>query len=345
MNCRTRLGTRGHHLRSLGHPNRTEPALRTGHVGPSCSTRGVTLKAHVEDPRSPLRQFLDAQMPNTKAVRKEWRQAATTGIDIQPPSTLGPLAGAPRRYPSDTVGHAASLRVTGMFSTELPQATVPRNHPLVGRPWLAADAARAELKRRITTCTGFDPLPDDQERLLLRLCFVAGVVDQVYRTPPVYRSEIPLLDVPADASLDELLAKVPEPCIDDLFAVITASRPALRSLAAAGGAAVVVAPTFLGSPDVGAAEGDLIVGQTLVELKTRGKNELQQRHLHQLVGYALLDYVNRYGINELAIVSLRHASVVRWPLQQVIAWMTGADVSVSSLRAALRGHLATADWS
>jgi hypothetical protein len=95
-------------------------------------------------------------------------------------------------------------------------------------------------------------------------------------------------------------------------------------------ARVVVGPTFAGSADVGGADGDLLINGTLLEIKTRLKDELQQRHLHQIVGYALLDYDDAYGFRELAMFSARHASLIRWPIGQVIEWLAGTPTDLAS---------------
>ena len=102
---------------------------------------------------------------------------------------------------------------------------------------------------------------------------------------------------------------------------------------------VVIGLGFTGSADVGSADGDLLIGNTLLEVKTRLKYELQQRHLHQLVTYALLDYDDSYGISELAMFSARHSSLIRWPLDLVIEWLAGAPADLAELRNDLRTHL------
>lgn len=83
----------------------------------------------------------------------------------------------------------------------------------------------------------------------------------------------------------------------------------------------------------------MLIASALVEIKTRLKLEMQQRHLHQVVGYALLDYDDVYGISEIATFSARHASAIRWPLDQVIEWLAGTPTDLAELRSDLRNHL------
>src|SRR5207247_10533523 len=77
-------------------------------------------------------------------------------------------------------------------------------------------------------------------------------------------------------------------------------------------------PTFTGSAAVGGADADIIIGPTLVELKTRLRPVIESQDLEQLLGYALLDTRNRYGIQELAIYLARQGLWVRWSLQDIL---------------------------
>jgi hypothetical protein len=299
----------------------------------------MTLKKSVEDTHGPLRAFFNARLPNTKVVHAEWKRHAGTGTSIVPPvDKILTAGGVTKRYPYDEVGHAASLRLTLLFSTDMNQAALPPSrHPHTHQPWPAAQAFHAALATALRPAAGFDPFPAGQERELTRLCYVAGLFDQYTRIGSY--PGLPLLDAPPDATVDKLLdALVNEACVEDLLAVLQAARPVLAPLMSPG-ARVVVGPTFAGSGDVGGADGDLLVNNTLLEIKTRLKHELQQRHLHQLVTYALLDYDDHYAIREIAMYSARHASLIRWPLDQVIEWLAGTPTDLAELRNDLRTHL------
>jgi len=78
----------------------------------------------------------------------------------------------------------------------------------------------------------------------------------------------------------------------------------------------------------------------LVDFKTRGKLELQQRHLHQLVAYALLDYDDEYRMGELAWYSARHGALVRLALPNLLNALAGSPVQIATLRNELRQRIA-----
>lgn len=319
-----------HHGRVDGAPLRI--------VGRRCSDRSVTLKQAVEDPGSPLRQFLDSQLPHTKDVRAAWKRQPPPDIDLSPPKdafTAG-VEGV-QRYPHDEVGHATSIRLTLLFSPEVGAAiTPPRRHPVSGLPWTTAGAFYPAFQEAASAGFGFTAWSSAREETLIRLCYVAGLFDQLFRIGA--RPGMPLLEVPRDASLEDLLCcLVNAACVADLVAIVGAARLALAPLSAS--TPVVVAPTFSGSADVGSAEADLLLGSTLLEIKARGRYELQQRHLHQIVSYSLLDYDDEHGIRDLAVYSARHGALVRWSMQELLDVMAGRSVDVQLLRQDLKAAL------
>lgn len=299
----------------------------------------MTLKQAVENPHSPLRHFLDTRLPHTKIARAAWKQGVAATADVTPPAVIATATGVTRKYPYDEVGHAASLRLTLLFSADIPTPTTPPPwHPLTRRPWPAAEKAYSELLTQLASAAGFAPLPDAEEHRLVQLAYVAGLFDQFSRIGAY--PGLPLLEVPADAPLDVLLDTLVHPaCVEDIVALADVARRSLAQLVVPG-APVVVGPAFAGSRDIGGADADLLIGRTLVEFKTRGKLELQQRHLHQLVAYALLDYDDEDRIDELAWYSARHGALVRLALPDVLTAMAGGPVEVATLRSELRQQLA-----
>jgi hypothetical protein len=259
--------------------------------------------------------------------------------DITPPAIITTASGLTRKYPYDEVGHAVSLRLTLLFTADIPPPAIPpAGHPMTRRPWPAAEEAHSELLARVASATGFAPLPDAEERRLVQLVYVAGLFDQ-FRRIGAYPG-LPLLEVAPDAPLDILLDTLVHPaCVEDIAALARVARASLAQLATPGGL-VVAGPTFAGSGDVGGADADLLVGSALIELKTRGKLELQQRHLHQLVAYALLDYDDVYGIDTLAWYSARHGAFVQLTLSDVLTALAGGPVEIATLRSELRQQLA-----
>jgi hypothetical protein len=63
---------------------------------------------------------------------------------VKCPDTILIAGGVTKRYPYDEVGHAASLRLTLLFSTHMNEAALPPSrHPYTHQPSPAAEASYA----------------------------------------------------------------------------------------------------------------------------------------------------------------------------------------------------------
>ena len=93
------------------------------------------------------------------------------------------------------------------------------------------------------------------------------------------------------------------------------------SRAAAEGTPYEPNPTFLGSPAVGGADGDLAIGDLLVDIKTREEvtNPWLREALCQLLGYALLDLDDAHGIRRVGIMLPRQTHLHVWSLDELLA--------------------------
>lgn len=97
----------------------------------------------------------------------------------------------------------------------------------------------------------------------------------------------------------------------------------------------VLNPVFYGSPDVGGADADMILGSVLVEIKCK-KRAIGRNDLFQLIGYKLLDYHNWYGIDCLGIYFGRHGVLQYWPLRKLLKGLGCPIASVVELRKKFR---------
>lgn len=191
---------------------------------------------------------------------------------------------------------------------------------------------------------------DDDDLVLTRACVALALLESVPRAD--YWAH--LLPTPAD--LDDL---VPDAVVSDVRALHRSAKSAFASFIGpirAGTARYVANPTFAGSLAVGGADADLVVDDTLLELKTTKTLDgaTLRSALLQLLGYALLDYDDHLGIRQVGVYFARQEYVRVWPLWQlifppadVIAWAAaGAEPSASDpaerlvrLRAVMQGVL------
>lgn len=255
----------------------------------------MTLTRELANKSSPLRMTLEAMLPDLgRHARIAWKAQ---------------MAGAVARFnpdlPPSALGHAINESIAWQFAGidgQLPGAALLIM--MGAHPDVMADLT-AEMQ---TPCPGVDP---DREA---RIACLAGLVDQTYRTR---RAEDPWYEpLLTRHTLDETLAAVDPPWVDDIVATTTAALTALAPVALHNG--VVRAPTFGGSGAVGGADADLILGSSLIEMKAVRNDALVKGDIQQVVTYSLLDWDDQYGLDEVAILSARHGALVQWPLEELV---------------------------
>ena len=179
-------------------------------------------------------------------------------------------------------------------------------------------------------------LEPDQERELCRYCFLLALFDQIVRAGLGPYSRLSSLSEP---SLEAILGLAPEVCVEDLC---LQSWLCYDRLGDQTGKHHVLNPTFSGSGDVGGADADLILDRCLIDFKSTINPKISGGWLHQLVGYALLDYENRYQITDVAIYFARQGELVQWDLVDLIRRLSpGSPPTVDHMRAQLRQVLTT----
>lgn len=137
------------------------------------------------------------------------------------------------------------------------------------------------------------------------------------------------------ASLDSILDYAEAAWIDDLRSLSWLFYDRYHHLLSLP---TVLNPVFEGAPDVGGADGDLIIGQTLMEIKTvkSWKIELQNA-LRQLLGYVLLDYSDQYNVKRIGMYMARQGVTLRWDLEAAIRSMSSEkSYSLNELRQQFR---------
>jgi hypothetical protein len=183
------------------------------------------------------------------------------------------------------------------------------------------------------------------EEILARVCWVLTGWEDAYRSgallPAIARAHEKLPWTPAEddaeatrAAVDLLLLETPVHVTQELVTLAGRLRSSgcldqLQALAGnppADAALGVTQPVFV--PHW--ADGDVIVGDTLLDVKTvitlRDRDRIA-RWLYQLLGYAWLDSTaDLYGIRNVGLYLARHGVLVTWPLdyfQQTLVDLPG----------------------
>jgi len=263
----------------------------------------MSLKKLLDDPQSGLRRFLDARLPNTRPVAAEYALATSSVALIEAPNSVPGGDGKGRRYPAAEVGHAFSARVSLLFTDDV-DVFWPPSLQLIQQIGHLAEALRTALVKTAGS-VGFRTVSEDREQWLVRACYAVGLFDQLHRAGA--HPGMPLLELSQTSCLEDLLTLCPSPVVDELITLTGAARGALHPIARSGAATVIAGPPFTGSPDVGGADGDLIVDSTLLELKTTSKLALSKHYIQQVVTYALLDYDDDHHLDSVGVFNPRRA--------------------------------------
>lgn len=154
----------------------------------------------------------------------------------------------------------------------------------------------------------------DQLREVCRMCLVLARFEQFFRAGPAVWAYVgePLLDQP---TLNEYADRVvPPACLLDLETIAVAVIEDHADLRQAK--PLRLNPKFDLSLALGGADGDLIAGDTLWDLKSSAssKSVFGRDELWQLIGYALSDSRDMYEIRSVGIAAVRRRERVRWPL-------------------------------
>ncbi len=171
-----------------------------------------------------------------------------------------------------------------------------------------------------------------------RVCYALALLVERYRNPMVTGSRLYTLQTGSTA--DDLLALANDDEVRDLIAMRDLAREGLVPHLPDG--VVHSGPGFDGSGYLG-ADADLVVAGLLVDFKagcggkprrdgTRAMS-LAGTDVYQLLGYALMDFSDRYALRAVGIYAVRFGCLVQWPLAELLRQATGrGDAGLLALR-------------
>jgi hypothetical protein len=248
-------------------------------------------------------------------------------------------------YPWGTVGTAFDYRIRYRYEVTAIRRLVAYKGAVMAAGLLGCEdmlpPAFVELESALDHLMGgiadlSSPLPVDQEERLCRLCYALALYEQHYRGTA--NENWPLVKLGPEATLEQIVKLCSPRVVEDLVGMShlfsECPDPALI------GTPAVLNPTFAGSVELGGADADLILGRTLIDLKTTKKGKPGRALYWQIVGYALADYTNEYDIDRVGFYFARYGSVVSWPLDDLLQRLAGKPVDIEETRAEFKKLLA-----
>ena len=230
------------------------------------------------------------------------------------------------------VGTAFDYRLRLHFESELERSTVLANG--IDRMEMAGsglawtiDLAWAESTQRLLR-----EQPVGDELFLARASVVLAWLDAGYRSGGRWSDGMKaiamMLNQCSTPTWDEYVASVDEEVAGEVAVLFRVTKEHLPAEGA------ICGPEFAGSHAVGGADADLIVGSCLYDVKTSvDPRKRLPSQLRQLIGYALLDWDDKYALDQAGFYYSRQAKYVSWPLTKLLSECTGsATATLSGLR-------------
>jgi hypothetical protein len=286
----------------------------------------LSLTGQLRHDDSPVSQFMSEHLPHALDVQRDYL-ARLAGL----PTPVQPID---IQYPNwSALGHAIDYRLRLSFGGNLgPAVRYGIGHFTPG------DALFAAGRQLLSTVDSY--LADPHvltEEAVIRLCFVASFFEDIYRTGQIRRYSM-LAAARPTTSLHDLTAAVPSYVIDDVGQQFRLAQRPLAPFRALARRARICGPVFAGSSDV-PADADFILDGLLLDCKaTKDPRRLGREEVHQLAGYLLLDYDNRFGIDQVGFYLSRQGGLISWNLPDFLRRL-GATKPLPQLRSQLRSHL------
>jgi hypothetical protein len=241
-------------------------------------------------------------------------------------------------HPWSLVGAAIDYRIRlFMQCTDPGQLVASHGAVVLGTLFGAAPVAFAELSEELCGLVAVGSrtnglLEAEAERELLKDCFVLAMYESCFRTLPQPRW--PIVEAGANAPLAALKERCSPAALDDLLAL--AQLAAERAQPLFSGSKMVMNPTFASSVLLGGADADFIVDGCLYDIKTTMDKSPGRAGLWQVVGYALADTDDAFGVRQLGFYFARQGVILRWPLQGLLNSLGERQVDLAQERAAFR---------
>jgi hypothetical protein len=281
----------------------------------------VSLTDHLKRSNSPVWQWLEERFPETRGFSRQVNRQLRRGSSTCPIPDID-------EADEKLVGTAIDLLLRACLrvsSIEQTFATTSAER-LSRDPATGARAIEVE-REAVIRIKGLGPdsrdLSDAEWRELCICCLVLARFEQHFRaskpSPMIHERLVDPLR--RCLGLDDFIQMALTPAtIEDLDQLGRATWEDHCDWRTAQ--PLVLNPEFELASALGGADGDLIVGRRLVDLKSTATISIVSRKvLWQLLGYALADTNDEYGIREVGVAALRWGSSIHWPLGDLMNYL------------------------
>ncbi|WP_433015841.1 hypothetical protein [Kribbella sp. CA-294648] len=291
----------------------------------------------LQDPTSPISSFFDEHLPHHEPFIRSWVKALRGRMPGNPmPAVKGPTL----------IGDAIEMRIGLDLAQTLPYAELAAIvastagtdaiSTLGYQPSVEGDTDLTTW-RKLPSRTDPDDVSDhDRQVAAARLCWQLACLESIVY--PLSKTEF---NRPEDLRAFWTYQR-PEPSSDAIDVLLELWRryagPARTTLTSLGGP-IVAKPSFANR----FGEGDLLLGHTLLEVKSEQRPEDSlPRTLRQVLAYALADADDELAIESVGVYHAYEGRLVHWPLSRVLQRLSATGhASLVELRARFADVIAT----
>lgn len=318
----------------------------------------MSLTGLLNDSNGPVRSFFRDRLGNLAGPREVWNAAGSiTMPSLTERAWTGPVGAAVDyrvrfMFESPDPDHLMAAAGANLLAEHLGDSLrrivpasdadgIPPSATLLS--WIdgenlsyleATDAAACDFYQPVSKLL-MDLLPEPggapnghHDRELASVCLLLALFEQCYRSRRVAQNELARLA--PGSTIEQLMAIVPDTAVDDVVGLSGAFAQTCSDLLTLP---AVCNPIFAQARRVNGADGDIILGQTLIDIKTSARPGLEPKDLYQLIGYVLLNDPEQYDIDSVAVYSARRPALVSWPLDDLLMDLAGTPTTIEDLRA------------
>lgn len=288
----------------------------------------MSLSSHLEDKTSPIRQWFETRLPVPRSFSLATNRAARGARECPRPSPPGSNPGL--------VGTAIDYVMRALLlSDPFPRTVAATGAARLGSFYsVDADALCRDTLKELAALRPSEQPPEGAVlAAVCDACIVLASLEQVYRAglPALIAWGEWLETADSDPSaLPALLAS--KSTREDLRALASLCVP--EHLWCRDCTTAYPNPQFALSVPLGGADADLILDGQLIEFKTsKNPTVIGTTEIRQLLGYALADTHDDYGIERVGISALRWGTHTSWPITELLAELSGdPDPSLAAWR-------------
>jgi hypothetical protein len=263
-----------------------------------------------------VREFFENKLPITKPFQDAWRK--TFAVNIYPEH---PVAWS-------LVGAAIDYRIRYfLINTPVESLVAARGATRISQmapAWYNFSQGLTSFLAQVKPVG--QTIDDATEQIFAKYCYCLAMYESLFRAQ---NPTSPLLNLPCGASVEEHLNLVPDEAVKDLLSL---TKAAITSFTPHRDKNIIPNPSFKGSNDVGGADADIIIDNWLIDFKTVKEPSLKRDMLYQLVGYAILDYDDRYKISHAGFYLSRAPAFLQFEINQMIDTMSQGKETLFGLR-------------